>query len=214
MNELPAFLNREEARSILEDPASDALLALLSTSAFIGDDILDDEDGQPMLEEELREMLDAEHVRVAPENVTKVCGLLHAISGDEFLEDVIHFLRITGAIVEGDIYAYEDDQEEPTLADIFWTFYQINLVAEDNLIDELGGRVQRYLTSLAEEEAEDKEALEEWIAQEGAEPEDLQPYVERELVFRRRRLAKGLSTLGCKPEWVSDLDPELAELML
>lgn len=209
MLDLPATLNRSLAQELLEDPATMALSALAAVAALIGEDILD-EQGQPCLEDELHEMLRAEGVQAADDTITRICGLLYAISGDEFLEDVDHFRRMIGAVVEGDLFAYEDDEEPPSVADVFWGLYQIGLTVEDDLTGDLSPRVERYLKELAEEEAEDVEGLYDLISMEGSDPEDLKPYADEILTFRRAKLASELKRLGCKPEWFADLDPELA----
>jgi hypothetical protein len=210
--DLPVSLNQEVARGLLANPETDALSALLAMSCFLQDDVLD-EDGQPYLEYELREMLDAAHVRASPENITRVCGLLHAIAGDEFLDTVVHFLRMLAAIVEGDAFAYEDDQNEPSLADMYWGLYLAGLLAEDDLLAEIGPRVERYIQRTAEDEAEDSDALQQFMDEQGDSPEQLESYTDELLSFRRRLLATNLTALGCKSEWVSDLDPDLAQSM-
>jgi hypothetical protein len=63
---------------------------------------------------------------------------------------------------------------------------------------------------LIEEEVEDVEGLAEEVAREGSDPSELEPYVTRVLVFRRALMANDLRRLGCKPEWLDDLDPDLA----
>jgi hypothetical protein len=204
-------LSREAARRFLLDPYCEALTALVSAASFIGEDLL--EDGQPVSEMDLQEMLAAENVKALDENLSKCCGLLYAISGDEFLESVPHFRRIVGAVTEGDPFVYEED-ETPTVPEIFWAFYQINLLIEDDITQELGTRVTRYLERIADEEAEDQEALQTIMEEDGFEPEDLKPYAEKFLGHRMQKLALELKDLNCKPEWVADMDPELAELML
>lgn len=211
MLDLPVTLNRSKAQELLESPDTQALSALAAAASLIGDDILD-EQGQPCLEEELTEMLKAEGTNPADVTITRICGLLYAVSGDEFLEDPDHFQRMVGAVVEGDLFSYEDE-EPPSIPDVFWALYQIGLTVEDDLVSELGPRVQRYLEKLAEDEAEDVAGLQDVLSLEGSSPEDLQPYADQLLIFRRTKLASELRDLGCKPEWVADLDEELAEAL-
>lgn len=210
MADITANLNREAAARFLTDPYCEALTALVSAACFLGEDIL--EDGQPVSETDLQEMLDAENVRVIDDNLSKCCGLLFAISGDEFLESAPHFKRIIGAITEGDPFIYDED-EQPSVPEMFWAFYQINLLIEDDITEELSGKVLNFLEKVAEDEAEDQEALQVILDEDGADPEDLKPYAEQFLGYRMKKLAGELSELNCKPEWVGDMDPELAELM-
>lgn len=212
MLELPPSLNHSAAREILSDPESDALSCVIAASVFLQDDLLDDEE-QPYTEEEMDQMLDAASAPTYSDNLGRIAGLLNAVAGDEFLESPAHFLRMVAAIVEGDIYAYEDDNDEPSIPDVYWALYLVGLATEDDIVDELSGKVKAFVMRLAEEEAEDVEALQEAIELEGSEPEDLQPYADRILFFRRRELAKRLVRLGCKSEWVADLDEELATVM-
>jgi hypothetical protein len=204
--EAPDNLNRNAARALLVDPDTHALSALIAVTVFVGDDFLD-EDGQPLAPYELREMLSPDKVLIADGNLDKVAGLLFAISGDEFLETPVIFSRLVAAVNEGDPMAYEEEDDEPTLPEIFWTMYQLELLTEDEITMELGERVQRYIAQLAANEAEDVEAL---LEEEG---EVLEAYTDRLLKFHKVSLAAQLRSLGCKPEWLDELDPDLGELL-
>lgn len=210
MLDTPASIDRIVACQLLEDAETYALVALLCVCALLGDDILD-EDGQPHSEHEMGIMLESHSSTVREENLTKVCGLLHAIAGDDYTDDPDHFRRLSSAIVEGDVFDYDD--EEPHISDLYWALYQVGLTVEDSMVDSLGPRVRKYITDLAEDEAEDLEGLASAMAEEGEDPEDIEPYAQAVLVFRRAKLAKALYDLKCKPDWVEDLDPELAASM-
>lgn len=212
MLDLPSTLDKIAAGRLLEDEDTDAMAALVALTAFIGDDFLD-EDGQPLDEDEIREMLQPERLKLQPEPLTRICGLLYAISGDEFTQDPTHFRRMVGAIVEGGPFVYEDDNEEPTLPDVYWALYLVELLVEDEMLDELGPRVQAYISRLAEEEAEDSQALADEIEREGLDPEELEPYVSKILIFRRTRLAADLRRMRYPADALIDLDPELAEAL-
>jgi hypothetical protein len=210
MLDLPAYLDRITAERLLNDVETDAFAALLSVACLLGDDFLD-EDGQPMTDSELQELLG---VPARQEVLVRVCGLLNAVAGDEFTTDPDHFRRMVSAIVEGDPFQYEDDGEEPTLPDVYWALYLVGLTVEDDIVSELGGRVLRYVAQLAEEEAEDSEDLAAEIkANGGADAEELESYINRVLILRRAKLVIDLQALKCKPEWMADLDPELSSTM-
>ncbi len=207
MLDSPASLNRTAARALLADPDAHALSALIALTCFIGDDFLD-EDEQPLTPPEIREMLEPDKVLLADGNLEKVAGLLFAVSGEEFLEEPAIFSRLVAAVNEGDAMAFEDDDDEPTLPEVFWTMYQLELLVEDSLIEELGERVQRYIASLTENEAED---VEEMLA--AGEEQEIESYTDRLLKFHKLSMAAQLRALGCKPEWLDDLDPDLSALL-
>lgn len=212
MLELPPSLSRSAAQDLLADPDTYAFAALTAAASLLGEDLLDEE-GQPYLEEELELMLEVEGAKPAPETLSRIAGLLFTVSGEECLADVDHFRRSVSAIVEGDILTY--DEEPPSLADVFWALYQIGLTVEEDVFDDLEEPVARYLEALAEEEAEDAEGFQTYLAAQGEEitPEELEPYVSRLLIFRRQRLAEDLRRLGCKPDWMLELDEDLAAAM-
>ena len=205
LEQLPT-LNRTAARALLADPDTHALAALIALTSFIGDDFLDEEE-QPLTPAEIREMLAADKVLVADGNLDKIAGLLFAVSGEEFLSDPTLFQRLVAAINEGDPQAFEDDEDEPTIPEIFWALYQLELLVEDALVEELGERVQRYIGELQDNEAEDVEEL---LLAEG---EVIEAYTDRLLRFHKLSLAAQLRSLGCEAEWLDDLDPDLAELL-
>ena len=209
---LPPSLDREVARELLLDPDTDAFSALLSIMVFLRDDVLDEE-GQPYLEDELRMFLEADHVEVADENLTRACGLLYAISGDEFLENVQNFRRFVSAVNNGRLFDFEDDDEEPELPDVFWAIYLAELLVEDDLTEELDPRIGRYLQQLAENEVTDYPGLSQATAEEGDDVEQIEDYMTARLTFRRHVMAMKLKRLGCQPEWLADTDPELAGIV-
>ena len=211
-----SYLNTAVAQRLLKDPETQALACLVAASCLIGDDIFDEEDEQPFSSQELEWLF--EHSRFMPhrECLNRITGLMFARSGDEFFEDPDHFLKLTSAIVEGDPLAYEEDEEDPTLADLYWAVYQVGLTIEDEEEDwdQFSPRVMRVFERISEEQADDLEGLAQEIEETGGDPEDLKPYMDHVLVFRRAGLAKDLRDLGCKPEWLASLDPELAEALV
>lgn len=215
MPSIPATLNREAGGRFLADPGIDALTAVVAACAFLQDDLLD-EDHQPYLPDELRLMLEAEHLDIPSEVLTKICGLLFAVSGDEFLDSVVHFRRFVASTVEGQVFSYDDEidpggEDEPSLSDVFWALYQADLLVADDLTDSLGPKIGQYINLLGQEEAHDAPGLAQSLAEEPDDLQQMEDYTRANLVFRRRRLAANLRELGCKPEWIADLDPELAQ---
>lgn len=209
---IPASLDLSEARRILSEQDSSAVACLVAAAALIGDDIFDEEDGQPFSEGELALLFEHTNFTPLPSCLAKITGLLFARSGDEFLEDPDHFESLVSAIVEGDILAYAEDLDDPTVPDLYWAIYQVGLtVGEDELIEEIGPRVQKYIERLIEDEVEDVEGLARAVEEEGLDPAELEPYLQKVLVFRRTMMAEDLRKLGCKPEWLDSLDPDLAE---
>lgn len=213
MSDLPQNLDRMAARALLGSQDVNALTCLLCLSLMVGDDIFD-EDGQPADEETIREYLGSDSANVLDENITKAVGLLHAISGPEFVEDRTHFKRFVSAIIEGDPFHFDREEDEPTIPEVYWALYQVNFITEDDIIQELGPAVQDYISKLADDEAEDNQALAQAIAEEGDDPENIEPYVSRILVFRREDLANELTRLRCPAEWVREEDPDLADAMV
>lgn len=212
--DLPAQLNRQVARELLADPETQAFACLVAACALLDEEVITDEDGQPPDEQELLLMLEGEQCHPHRESLTRIVGLLMATSGDEFNEDPVHFHRMCSAISDGDPFGREDDGDPLTLPDIYWAIYQTGLVIdEDEPLDELQPRVRKFLDELVEDEAEDVEELAKAILEEGGAAEDSEPYYKRLLVFRRQLLAEDLFRLGCKPDWMTTLDPELAGIM-
>jgi hypothetical protein len=208
----PGILDTSEARRILREQDSSALACLVAASALIGDDVFDEEDGQPFSVKELALLFEHTGFRPLLSCLAKITGLLFARSGDEFLEDPDHFESLVAAIVEGDPLAYLDDIEDPTVPDLYWAIYQVGLtIDEEEIIDDIGPRVRRYMERLVEEEVEDVESLAQAVEEEGLDVEELEPYLKKVLVFRRTMMAEDLRKLGCKPEWLDSLDPDLAE---
>ncbi len=208
---MPGTLDVSVAREILRDHDSSALACLVSAAALLGDDLFDEEDGQPWSEQELGWLFEHTGFKPLPASLSKITGLLFARSGDEFTDSPEHFERLTSAIVEGDMFAYQDDKEDPTVPDLYWALYQVGLtIEEDDMLDELSPRVEKYIQRLIEDEVEDVEGLAAEVAEEGSDPDAIEPYVTRILVFRRAMMAADLRRLGCKAEWLADLDPELA----
>lgn len=209
---LPLGLDRQAARELLADVDCDALSALLALSVFLGDDLFDEE-GQPYLEDELLLMLEDQQLELAPENLTRACGLLFAVTGDEMLETVLNFRRFVNAVNHGRLFDYEDDDDQPELPDVFWAMYLAELLTDDPLIDELSTQIGQYLRQLAEDEVEDLPGLRQAMAEEGDDLEQIEDYVTARLTFRRATLALRLKRLGVKPEWMADTDQTLALLL-
>jgi hypothetical protein len=208
---MASTLDLSVARQILRDHDSSAIACLVAAGALVGDDLFDEEDGQPYSEGELSWLFEHTGFKPLPSALAKITGLLFARSGDEFTDSPEHFERLTSAIVEGDMFAYQDDKEDPTVPDLYWALYQVGLtIEEDDMLDEIGPRVEKYIRKLIEEEVEDVEGLAAEVAEEGSDPSALDPYITRVLVFRRAMMAADLRRLGCKAEWLADLDPELA----
>lgn len=212
--DLPADLSRGKACELLADPETQAFTCLVAAAALLGEDALVDPDGQFHDEEELLTMLQQEGCEPHAESITRIVGLLAATTGDEFTEDPTHFHRMCSAIADGDPFAREDDGDPLTLADVYWAVYQTGLVTDENEpMDALGPRVERFLEDLRADEAEDNEALRAAIAA-GDEPADeMQAYFQRYLVFRRGQIASDLVRLGCEADWMTPIDPELAGMM-
>jgi len=209
---LPSLLDTGEARRILSEQDSSAIACLIAATALIGDELFDEEDGQPFSQQELALIFEHTGFQPLESCLAKITGLLFARSGDEFLEDPDHFESLVAAIVEGDILAYADDIDDPTVPDLYWAIYQVGLtIDEEEIIDDIGPRVRRYMERLVEEEVEDVEGLAREVEEEGLDVEELEPYLQKVLVFRRTMMAEDLRKLGCKAEWLDSLDPDLAE---
>lgn len=214
MEEIPARLDVDAAAKLLLNPEASAFPLLVAACAIIGDEAITDEDGQPPSEEELELFLGAEGVRAHRDCLTKIVGLLMAVSGDEFFEDPGIFHRMASAMVDGDPFGREDDGDDLTASDCFWAIYQVGLVAdEEEPLDELSERVKGFIEELADEEAEDLDGLAEEMIQEGEDIESIAPYYESLLLLRRNLMAMDLIKLKCDPEWIEGMDPELAGIM-
>ncbi len=121
--DLPAQLDITAAGRLLKDPETNAFSCLVAACAVLGEDTISDEGEQPPSELELAAMLEGAGCLAHEECITKIVGLLMAASGDEFLEDPVHFHRMASAIADGDPFGREDDGDPLSAADAYWAIY-------------------------------------------------------------------------------------------
>lgn len=212
MTDLPETLpgiSRPEAVAAVGDPDLEAFTCVLALSTLLGDELFDDEE-QPPGTAELRELLAADNLPFAEEALQKAAGLLHIVSGDEFLKEPVHFARMTAAVCEGDPFAADEDYEI-SAADAWWALYQAGLLVEDDLVEEIGPRVRAVLDDLATFDVEDVEEKELAFLNGEADESDTPGPLEKLLTFRTIKLAGELKKLGCPPRWLAEIDGTLAQ---
>ena len=131
-----------------------ALAALLAATALLGGGedfpLLDDEE-QPVDFDVALELIQVACPRVDKSNVHRILGLLFAASGSEIFEDPDHMERFVGAIVYGDPYRFEEDQETPLLVEITWALYQVDALLEESVDDLLSEEVGARIAELVED---------------------------------------------------------------
>lgn len=203
-------LLKPEALKLLAGSDCSAFAAVVAAVCLFGDDILDD-DNQPLDEGELRLMAEDLNLVIPDETCSRICGLLNSVAGDEFTTHPTHFERMVGAIIHGDPFVYEDDNDMPTLTDALWALFQAGLMTEDDdPMTELGPRVKAFLQRIADEEAED---IEEVSAAFEDEADGGESYEFLELRLRMSILASELRALGLEADDMRDTHAELADLM-
>lgn len=214
MSDLPsvdrARISTVEAQRALENPDLEAFTLLVAALSVVGEEVIAEDDEQPMDAAALRLVLAAENINAPEEVIQKVCGLTFAISGEEFLEDPDHFERFSSAIVFGDPFAVEEEEEEFDSGDAWWALYMAGLLIEDNFIPDLGEGVKHLLERLSSFDIEDVEEKDFAFLNGDADDDDTPGPVEKLLNVRLGKLARELAQLGVKPEWLSELDEELA----
>lgn len=211
--------DRANAAECLKDDDASAFACLVAAMALLqpedGDEpnpLFDDEDdGQPLDPGALRILLEDAVPGHDGDCRGKVTGLLMAVSGDDFFEDPVHFERMVSAIIHGDPFRYEDDDDYPSAAEMVWAVYQVGLMIDEPLDELFQDRVKRFMSDVFDEEAEDKEALLEGLDPEFEDPEE--EYYERFVTLRRALLAKELLALGVDADWLADLDPRLTDFL-
>lgn len=197
-------LDHNKSVEILGDSDTHALPAVMAACRILGDALLDDEQDIPD-EHELNLLLETAGVEVHPDNVTRIIGFLNALTSELFVGSPAHLLRISSAIVEGDPFYFEESGDDVPLWCVLWSLYQVDLMFDENLLDELSDSVKAKLSQMGREEAVDVEAM---MAGEGEDSE-----VKDELMELREILASQLQWLGVPPEWV-DQDSDLAAFLL
>jgi hypothetical protein len=197
-------VNIAVAKALLLDPDTHALAATLAANRILGGELIDDDEEIPD-ESELTLLLDSEGVEADKLNVTRIVGYLNALASEEFIERPVDLMRISSAIIEGDPFFYENEGEDVPLWCVLWAIYQVDLMLEDNIIDEMSERVKKHLQRMGREEAVDVNSM---LAGEGGGGE-----VTEELIELRGTLANQLRELGVAPDWV-DHDAALSAALI
>ena len=189
---------------------SSAIACLVAASSLLRRPFDRDEDGSPFLEEEgeivsfeaLQTILESVVPDVDVDNVHRIYSLLVAATGGEFFEDPDLFVRITGGIVYGDPYHFEEDQNDPLLVEMTWAIYQVDLLQEEAAEEMLSERVAERIVEITEENPADLEILNE------IEPDfagGVEEFYEHLLRFRTAELRKDLRACGATEEFIDDL---------
>jgi hypothetical protein len=197
-------INIAVAKALLLDPDTHALAAALAANRILGGELIDDDDEIPD-ESELSLLFEVEGVEVDGLNVSRIVGYLNALASEEFIERPADLMRISSAIIEGDPFFYENEGEDVPLWCVLWAIYQVDLMLEDNIIDELSDRVKKHLQKMGREEAVDVASM---MAGEGGGGE-----VTDELIELRKTLANQLRQLGVPSDWV-DHDAALSAALI
>ena len=199
-------LNQNAVSQTLLDPEAPAFACLVAALDLLPPELVFGEDGQPEDTQIIARELTLELGQPVPEaNQSRINGLLYAASGDEFFTQLKHYQHMTSAITEGDAFASEDD-DDVDLEDVFWAFYQLELVLGNAELDDLKGRMSpRIITWL--EHLVDTQAAEEMLPLDDlAEAED---FFAQTLYLRIKDLGRTLAGMGVSEEDLASLDPQL-----
>jgi hypothetical protein len=209
----PGKLSERAARELLSREDCQAFSAAAAAVILFGDDLFDDA-GQPADDAELEMMAEGESLMIPEETRVRVCGLFHTLCGDQFTNTPVHFERLTGAIIHGDPFIYEDDGETPDLTDALWAIHQAGLMLDDeDILDELSPAVLRRLEAIGDDEAEDLEEAAAALVDSPGDATESRGYVYDTLRLRLTLLAGELVSLGFEASDMADTSKELADLM-
>lgn len=136
------------------------------------------------------------------DNLHRLYGLVTAAAGDEFFNDPDHFERMVGAIVYGDPYRFEEDMEAPSLVEMTWAIFQVDLMVEEDADSLLSDAVADRLAEIAAENPADAETLAEIDPDFSGSVEDF--YLQL-LGFRKIALEKDLRKCGAGSEFIAEL---------
>lgn len=148
---------REVLRDDTSAMAAFVAASLLCASAFEPESPFFDEDGELLDYDSFLEILKAAAPDIDDDNPHRIYGLLMASTGDLFFTDADKFEKLSGAIVYGDPYRFDDD--DPLLVELVWAIFQVDLMVEGDADSLLEKEVGDRIVEITEDNPEDAEML-------------------------------------------------------
>ena len=174
--------------------------SLLYASPFDTDSPFFDEEGEILDYDSFIEVLKSKAPDIDEDNPHRIYGLLMASTGDMFFTDADKFEKLSGAIVYGDPYRFDD--EDPLLVELVWAIYQVDAMVEGDADDMLSAEVGDRIVEITEENPADEEVLAEIDSDFTG---SVDAFYERLLRFRVADLKGDLKKCGMTEEAIQDL---------
>ena len=181
-------IDRTVVGDLLADPETSATVLHAVLLAFYKEELYGDPalDVPPMDPVELwLRVREDFHVNTHENNENKINALQLAIATDAFYEDSLAFISICLALYDGDVGdMVAGMMEEPTVAEILWGIYEVELNRDDNqaFSSRIMAVIDEAIASEAEEQNED--------------PADILPGYEKLLEFKRQKMFDEMRLLG------------------
>ncbi len=191
-------IDRRTVGDLLADPETSATVLHAVLLAFYKEDLYGDaaQGIPPMDPVELWVRVKEDfHVNAHENNENKINALQLAIATDAFYEDPLAFISICLALYDGDVGdMVTGAMEEPTVAEILWGIYEVELNRDDNqpFSDSVMSVIDNAIASEAEEQSED--------------PEDILPGYEKLLELKRQKMFDEMRLL----EWPESIIRRIA----
>lgn len=191
-------------KEVLSDDcsASAAFFAasLLCSNSFENENPLF-EDGELLDFDALEAIVVSKAPDIDDDNLHRIYGLVSAVTGDAFFTHPDHFIRLCGAIVYGDPYYF--DEEEPTLVQMVWAMFQVDMFLDESAEDLIHQSVADRIVEITEANPVDQETLQE------IEPDfvgGIEEFYDELLRMRKAALRADLKKCGVDDETIAELD--------
>lgn len=191
-------IDRRTVGDLLADPETSATVLHAVLLAFYKEELYGDESSgiPPMDPVELWVRIKEDfHVNAHENNENKINALQMAIATDAFYEDPLAFISICLALYDGDVGDMVTGAlEEPTVAEILWGIYEVELNRDDNqpFSSAVMEIIDNTIASEAEEQNED-------LA-------DIMPAYDKLLEFKRQKMFDEMRLL----EWPESIIRRIA----
>jgi len=150
---------REVLRGDTSALASLIAAGLLCSNSFDLSEPVFTHDDDVMTFDEVSILVKDKEPDVDEDNLHRLYGLIVASVEDLFFHHPDHFVNLSGAIVYGDPYYFED--EDPTLAELVWAIFQVDAMLEESADELIGPSVTAKILDLTDENPVDVESLNE-----------------------------------------------------
>ena len=91
------------------------------------------------------------------DNENKLSAILAALTTNFFFKDLSIFKSICETLTEGDPGLFDPGFEDPTVAEIIWGMYEVNLVYDEKNRDEYAPEIEQFVDKKLETDPEDTE---------------------------------------------------------